>query len=575
MQVDARERRFVRRDALREQRADQAAEHVAGAARGERGVAGWVDRHAAVGCRNHRARAFQHDDRRITRGKRLRGRDAVPLHGGRVAAEQTRGFERMRRQHARMAVRAAGGDGGREIRVRRDEVQRVGIEQRRGGVREHIAHEGRRGLAHTESAAGGERGHRIEIEAVGRVQHQFGERRVVRRRAGAKEADVHLAGAGEQRGARGQDRRAAHAGIAAEHRQAAVRTLVGRMRARGQRRHEPRGRIQHDGRRGGRRDVERCDVDRAREVAAVARVEARFRADEGERVGGRDGDTRADDPAGIAVEPARHVEGEHPAAVARMRGDPRGLLGECAVERAAETDAEQPVDDPRVFVQRGGRCGRQRHAGRAGEAERPLRVVRLDRYRHPRLRRDTELLEVRGGHQRVAAVVAGADREPDGAVVAGDALGQPVRGGGARAAHQRVRRQRRGGVGFGRAQVGDAQQRDRVGIGKRAGNGHRGIVAAGKDAATGRARVAVRGEAAGAERGERVGGPLPGVAAQVVGHHFSRPACEAPAGRAMAEVDEHARMRVGPTTGRPSGDSSCMPCHDSAAEILAAPGTQS
>lgn len=491
VQVDAGQRGFVRCDPLREQRADQAAEHVAGAAGGERRVAGRVDRHAAVGRRNHRTRAFQHDDGRVTRGERLRGRDAIALHGGRVAAEQARGFERMRRQHARIAACATRGDGGREVRVRRDEVQRVGIEQRRRVVREHVAHERRRGFARAEPATGRDRGHRAGVERVGRMQHQFGERRVVRRRARAEEADVHLAGAREQSGARGEDRRAAHAGVAAEHREAAVRALVGRERARGQRRGEPRGRVQHDGRRGGRRDVERRDVDFAGEIAAVARVEAGLRADEGERLRGRHGDARADDAARVAVEPAGHVEREHAAAAARMGGDACCLLGERAIERAAETDAEQPVDDPRIALQRRGRGGRQRHAGRACETERPLRVVRLDRHRHPRMRRDAELLELRGGHQRVAAVVAGADREPDGAIVAGDPLGQPARGGRAGAAHQRVRRQRGGGVGFGRAQVGDAQQRDRIGIGERGrtgsgGNGHRGIVAAGKDAATGR-----------------------------------------------------------------------------------------
>lgn len=379
--------------------------------------------------------------------------------------------------------------------MRRDEVQRVGIEQRCGVAGKHVAHERRRGLARAQPAACGDGGHRAEVEGVGRVQHQFGERRIVRRRAGAEEADMHLAGTGEQCGARGQDRRAAHAGVAAEYREAAVRALVGRECARGQGGGESRGRVQYDGRRGGWRDVERFDVDRAGEIPAFAGVEARLRADESERVGGGDGDARADDLARIAVEAARHVQRKHAAAAARMRGDARGLLGERAVERAAETDAEQSVDHPRIAVQRSRRRGRQRHAGGAREAERPLRVVGLHRHRHPRLGRDAELLEVRGGNERVAAVVARADREPHGAVVAGRAFGQPARGGGAGATHQRMRRQRRGCVGFGRAQVGDAQQRDRSGIGKRKGNGHRGVnrrVAAAGKAAAGDGPAAVR-----------------------------------------------------------------------------------
>ncbi|MDR8956843.1 hypothetical protein FEP76_05364 [Burkholderia multivorans] len=283
---------------------------------------------------------------------------------------------------------------------------------------------------------------------------------------------MHLARAREQRGARGEDRRAAHAGVAAEHGEAAERALVRRERARGQRVREPCGRVQHDRRRGGRRELERRDVDFAGQIAAVDHVQARLRADESQRVRRDDGRAAADDLPRIAVEPARHVEREHRAAASRMLGDACRLRGEDAVERAAEPDAEQPVDDPRIAVQRRGRLGRDRHAGRACDAECPLRVVGLDGHRHPRVRGDAELLQPRGRDECVAAVVAGADGEPDRTAAAAGARGEPVRGGRAGAVHQRMRGQGGGRGGFGGAQIGDAQQRDRVGIGERVGERH-------------------------------------------------------------------------------------------------------
>src|SRR5260364_320766 len=58
MQKDGGKRRFKRRHALRDQRANQAAEHIAAAAGRQSGMAGWIDRQMSIRRCNHGARPF-------------------------------------------------------------------------------------------------------------------------------------------------------------------------------------------------------------------------------------------------------------------------------------------------------------------------------------------------------------------------------------------------------------------------------------------------------------------------------------------------------------------------------------
>ncbi|NHH79367.1 hypothetical protein DRA46_01434 [Burkholderia gladioli] len=338
--------------------------------------------------------------------------------------------------------------------------------------------------------------------------------RVVGRGIVAEETDVHLARAGMQRGARGQDRSTAHAGVAADDRHAAEAALVRGGAARGPARREQGRRVERGGR-PGRRRVERVDRDLAGMVAAVAEIQAGFGRDEAQCVRGRDGGAVADARAAVGIDAARHVEREHASQATRARRQQLGERREGARHGPRQADPEQAVDAPAIGVERGGRLGRDRHAGLARERQRPARVLgfRLDRQTDLDLHAEPQQLD--GRDQRVAAVVAGARREPDRARLAFAALGQPARGGGAGTRHQRMRRQRGGGLGFGRAQVGDAGQRQGQvgergvewiggpgvrrgrGGGQRGGRGERRHVeraagAAGRDAARGRRQVAKR-----------------------------------------------------------------------------------
>jgi hypothetical protein len=94
----------------------------------------------------------------------------------------------------------------------------------------------------THAAADGERVHLVERQIVDCMQHQFGMRRIVGRGAFAEQRDVHFARAGVQRRARGEDRRAAHAGVAADHGEAAEVPLLVRNRAAAERRRKARAR---------------------------------------------------------------------------------------------------------------------------------------------------------------------------------------------------------------------------------------------------------------------------------------------------------------------------------------------
>ena len=194
----------------------------------------------AVRRANYRARAFQHNDAGEARGQRARGGEPVALHGGDIAAEQPRRFERVRRQHARIALCSAGGDLCGKRRIIRDQVQCVGVQQFRHVERQHVVQRLDRAVAMTHAAADCQRVHLVERQIVDGVQHQFGMRRIVGRGACAKQRHVDFPGAAMKRRARCENRRAAHAGVAADHGEAAERALVGREIARREERREQR-----------------------------------------------------------------------------------------------------------------------------------------------------------------------------------------------------------------------------------------------------------------------------------------------------------------------------------------------
>src|SRR5260363_136842 len=92
MQKDGGKRRFKRRHALRDQRANQAAEHIAAAAGRQSGMAGWIDR------------------------------QMVMLDRIGIAAQQPRRFKRVWGQYGRVwMLRNARG----EVFALRDQIERV------------------------------------------------------------------------------------------------------------------------------------------------------------------------------------------------------------------------------------------------------------------------------------------------------------------------------------------------------------------------------------------------------------------------------------------------------------------
>ena len=93
-------------------RADQPCQYIAGARAGEPCVAGGVDDRRLPRRGDDGARAFEHDRAGKALGQLPASGQAIPLHLRSVAAEQARGFKRVRRQHggrAALATRAQQG----------------------------------------------------------------------------------------------------------------------------------------------------------------------------------------------------------------------------------------------------------------------------------------------------------------------------------------------------------------------------------------------------------------------------------------------------------------------------------
>ena len=125
-------------------------------------------------------------------------------------------------------------------------------------------------------------------------------------------------------------------------------------------------------------------ADLAAVVRTIEREQSRFERDEGDRMGRAHCATHR--PAGVGVQAARDVEGEHRTVLAV-----RVLHHACifAVDVAGKADAEEPVDDKPPFP-----VGNLLHAARDAHA------VKL-------------LFEPYGGNTRIAAVVAGPGEHED------------------------------------------------------------------------------------------------------------------------------------------------------------------
>ena len=95
-------RRIVR--ILRQQAGDQPGEQVAAAAFGHAGIAGSVHGHAAIGMRDQRSRAFEHQRHAHALRKAARGLQPVRLNFGDGDSGQPRHLAGMRREHQRASL---------------------------------------------------------------------------------------------------------------------------------------------------------------------------------------------------------------------------------------------------------------------------------------------------------------------------------------------------------------------------------------------------------------------------------------------------------------------------------------
>jgi hypothetical protein len=219
---------------------------------------------------------------------------------------------------------------------------------------------------------------------------------------------------------------------------------------------EQRGRTQLRLRRLGLRvRAERGDVHAAGAIDAVARVQARFVAEERDGVRGAHGRAvRANDGAAVRIQPARHVQRQHRAIDI---GRAQRQRARTARERAREADAEQAVDDEAVAaggvevvdeVHAAGRGARQR----MGRLRRRGRAGQVDHF-HMRARG----AEVGRDFQRIAAVVAGTGQHDDDAARHAAEQVERERGGrGAGPRHERAGRQVAVGGLLEGADLGDA-----------------------------------------------------------------------------------------------------------------------
>src|SRR6185369_2797004 len=107
---------------LCEETRDESSERVPGAGGSECRVPGWVHEHAAVGRRNDRARAFEHEYQFVSGCETTRRCNASGKSSFVVGADESQHLARMRRENQRMLCRA-----NKVFRPWREGVQSVGV----------------------------------------------------------------------------------------------------------------------------------------------------------------------------------------------------------------------------------------------------------------------------------------------------------------------------------------------------------------------------------------------------------------------------------------------------------------
>ena len=235
------------------------------------------------------------------------------------------------------------------------------------------------------------------------AQHQLGLQRIDHQRL--QKADKHPSGTELQSGARGQQRRARHAGGAADHGQRAVTALVAVAQAR----FEAVAEIV-DGEKGAGKFIEaQAEIDHAHLAAMIGafeRVQPGLAADETDRMRGADRYT--EDAPGVAIKAAGNVEGQHRS----LKGiDAFYEIGIGTGNRPPKADTEQAVDHQSVIS-----LGHF-----AAGADDDVDSLLLEHVRH---------------HDRIATVVAGAGKgQHAGAAILEQSQGE-LRGGATGALHQ-------------------------------------------------------------------------------------------------------------------------------------------
>ena len=334
--MHARQQCVLRVSALREQRGDDAGQHVTHSGACHARVAARVDEPCAVGQGANAARAFQHDEAGIARSDFAGRRAAVGLYGRGVAAEQPGCFRGMRRKNGRRGSRA------QKILqpgIRCNKVQSVCVEHQRYGAFEG---DGERRMcfgrlaqarAHGKTIEGGEPQNLMHC-----TQHQFRLHGVVTKIVVGEQAGVNPAGSQLQCGASREQCRAQHAARAADDAQAAVIALMA-VGAPGRQYRSQHVAADDGAARRLRIETERAQMDLAAMIGTVERKQPGLEADKRCGVVGAHG--TAVHEAGVRIKPARHIEREHGDSQSIDRRDDPGMS---PTQRASEADPEQAVD---------------------------------------------------------------------------------------------------------------------------------------------------------------------------------------------------------------------------------------
>ena len=330
--------------ALRQERTQHSGEHIAHAGARHAGIAAGVDEPVAIACGKDAAIALQHDVRIQVFAKRARRLHAIGLDVRRAFGEEARRFRRVRRDD-RFGV--APGASVAQVFALGNEVERIGVEHARQLARERRADQRLRALALAEPRPDDKRIEVLSERIVGMAQHQLGRHRIDREHR-VEQTHVHAARAELERGAPREERRAAHAGCAAEDAERAGLALVEVPRPGFEHIAEKIGRC-HPRRGSRRRKAEIGDADLAATVGTVEREQSGLEADEGDGV--RRPDSVSHHATGVRMQSARDVQREHRAVLAIDVVDEPCRI---ALHIARQADPEEAVDDesPRLVFRK-------------------------------------------------------------------------------------------------------------------------------------------------------------------------------------------------------------------------------